>query len=59
MPAQQGGGGLVLAGFELVEDGEMLAAVHDHALMAEGPVVIAEAPQPVLLLNRDQQIAVA
>ena len=37
----------------------MLAAVQDHALMAEGPIVIAEAAQPVLLLNGDQKITVA
>src|SRR5882757_7914016 len=32
MPAQQRGRGLVLAGFELIENGEVFAAVHKHAL---------------------------
>src|SRR5271166_6476878 len=59
MLAQQRGRRRVLAGLEPVQDREVLAAVHHDALIAEGPVVVGKAPQPVLLLDRDQQIAVA
>src|ERR1700761_3666264 len=59
MPAQQHCGIDAFTGFEVIEDREMLAAVDHHALMAEGPIVIAEAAQPVLLLHGDQKITVA
>jgi isopenicillin-N N-acyltransferase like protein len=59
MSAQKHGRDLALAHFEPIENFEMLAAGDDDAFVAERPVVVGETSQPVLLLDRHQEVSVS
>src|SRR5262245_18151343 len=59
MLKQKAGGALPVTDFESLENGKMITAGHGHALLAEGPVVVAEPAQTILLLHDGQQVSVA